>query len=140
MSTEKKSIETLLGLQRIAVVGFSSTPEKPAYTIPRYLMKKGYTVFPVNPHLPEKVAGERSYPSILDIQETVDLVVIFRPSSEVFRLVEEIVRRGDVQGIWMQENICSDRGAQLAREKGLLVVQNRCIYKEHQLLLQGEGE
>lgn len=140
LSTQEKIQETLLGFQHIAVVGFSNTPNKPAYTIPRYLMKAGYTVFPVNPYAAEKHSPEKIYSSLQEIPQEVHLVLIFRPAEEVLELVKEILQRNDVQGIWMQEGIAHEQAALLAQEKGLLVVQNRCIYKEHQALQKRKNQ
>lgn len=131
---EKEVIKKLLGYQRIAVIGFSQTKGKPSYKVPRYLMEKGYTIYPVNPTLPPFINGLKTYPSPLAIEEEVDLFVIFRPSSEVLGLVEEILKRNDVQGIWLQEGITHREAKEKTLGKGLLLVEDRCIYKEHEAI------
>lgn len=128
---ENEIIQRLLQCKKIAVVGFSTTPNKPSYNIPRFLMKRGYTIYPVNPRAKERVNGLTFYASLLDIEEEVELVVIFRPSAEVPAIIEEIQERADVIGIWMQEGISHPRANQWARERGHMVVQDRCIYKEY---------
>lgn len=126
-----KTIERLLQLKKIAVVGFSNTEGKPSYSVPRYLMREGYTIFPVNPFGPEESAGLKVNRSLSEIEEDLDLLLVFRPSHEVMALVEEALKREDLKGIWMQEGIWDEKGGELAREKGILVVMDRCIYKEH---------
>src|ERR1700674_3290196 len=79
-------VEVLKRARTIAVVGASNTPEKEAYTVPRYLKEHGYRIVPVNPTATE-ILGERAYPSLLDLPEelgrVVDVVEVFRPSSEL---------------------------------------------------------
>lgn len=118
----------------MAVVGFSSSPGKPSYTVPRYLIEEGYTIYPVNPKAPSTMDGLKVYQNIQEIDEEIDLVLIFRPSSEVLSIVEEALKREDIKGLWMQEGIYDSLAKTLAEEKGLLVIQDRCIFKEHKAL------
>lgn len=133
---ERERIKRLLSYKRIAVIGFSNTPGKPSYSVPRYLMKEGYTIYPVNPTAPAMIDGLKVYRALQEILEEIDLVLIFRPSSEVMAIVEETLRREDVKGIWMQEGIDDSLARSLAEEKGISVIEDRCIYKEHRALMK----
>jgi len=126
-------LRELLGLRRIAVVGCSSTPGKDAHTIPKYMQENGYEVFPVNPFADE-ILGEPASDSLSDVDETVDIVNVFRPSEEVGDIVDEALDRDDVKVIWTQLGIKDDAAASRAEADGRHVVQDRCMKVEHQRL------
>ena len=75
-------IRKILELRNIAVVGMSNTEGKPANFVPKYLIENGYNVIPVNPTTSE-VLGRKSYASISDVPEQVDIVDVFRRSEDV---------------------------------------------------------
>ena len=118
----------------VAVVGLSPNPERPSHRVARYLQEQGYRIVPVNPTV-ESVLGERSYPSLAEIPEPVDVVDVFRRSEEVQPLVEEAVRIG-AKVVWMQEGVVHEEEAATARAAGLAVVMDRCMLKEHSWLRQ----
>lgn len=118
----------------IAVVGASPNPERPSHRVAGYLMEHGYQVIPVNPNARE-VLGETSYPSLSSIPEKVEVVDIFRRSEEVLPIVDEAIEIG-ARAIWMQEGIVNEVAAAKARDAGLLVVMDKCMFKEHRRLVQ----
>lgn len=115
--------------KRIAVVGFSRSRSKAGYYVPAYLQRQGYRIIPVNPYLQEGL-GEPAYPTLEDIPEPVDLVLIFQRSENVPPFVDEAIAIG-AKGIWMQSGIAHEEAAAKARAAGLDVVQNRCMMVEH---------
>jgi predicted CoA-binding protein len=126
-------------LKNIVVVGMSKNEEKPAYQVPKYLIEHGYNVIPVNPTLKE-VLGRKSYPSIMDVPEKIDIVDIFRKSQDVPAVIDDVVNRkkkNDIKVIWMQEGIYNEEAERRAKENGIDVVYNRCIMEEHKRLLGG---
>jgi hypothetical protein len=127
--------ELLQNAKTIAVVGFSTNPEKDAHQVPKKLMELGYRVIPVNPFA-EEILGERCYPSLREIPRdvNVDIVDVFRPAEEVPEIVEQAIEIG-AKAIWLQLGISHDEAAKRAREAGLKVIQNRCIKMEHLRLL-----
>ncbi len=131
--------QILTTYQRIAVVGMSRDLTKPARKVPKFLMSKKYHIIPVNPFTDE-ILGMKSYPSVSQIPESVEIVEIFRPSEAVPAIVEDVLRRvkekGDVKVIWMQEGIEHPESAERAKQAGLKVVQNRCMYKEYVRLIE----
>jgi predicted CoA-binding protein/signal transduction histidine kinase len=132
MSPEK-SDETLRKIfetaKTVAVVGFSSRPEKPAHSVPVYLQQNGYRIIPVNPNLQE-ILGEKAYPDLLSIPEPVDVVLVFRPSEEVQPVVEQAIQI-KARAVWMQEGITNAHAADLARQAGLDVVMDTCMRNTH---------
>lgn len=120
--------------RRIAVVGMSNNPQKPARRIPAFFIARGYDVIPVNP-FHEKILGRKSYPTLEEIPEDIDIVNVFRPSEEVPQVVEQVLarlkQRGDVKVLWLQEGIRHDEAAKKAEEAGLIVIQDQCMYKAY---------
>ncbi|HTR34643.1 MAG TPA: CoA-binding protein [Bryobacteraceae bacterium] len=120
--------------QVIAVVGLSSKKYRASYGVSEYMQKQGYRIIPVNPNETE-VLGEKSYARLEDIPEHIDIVDIFRRSEFVKPVVESAIRVG-ASAVWMQEGVVDEAAARKAREKGLAVVMDRCILKEHQRYLR----
>ncbi|NLL47380.1 MAG: CoA-binding protein [Firmicutes bacterium] len=130
----KTAVEKALELKHIAVVGLSKDPAKAAHSVPRYLQHHGYKIYPVNPFGGEELLGEKVYNTISEIEGNVDLVVVFRPSAEVLPVVEDALKREELKGIWLQEGITSPEAEELADAKGLIFVQDKCMFKEHRRL------
>lgn len=125
-----EDIEKILKESRtIAVVGLSPRPERASHSVARYLQAQGYRIIPVNPTV-EEVLGERSYPDLASIPETVDVVDIFRRSEHVPPIVEAAITVG-ARTVWMQEGVVHEKAAQKAKAAGLLVVMDRCMLVEH---------
>jgi predicted CoA-binding protein len=127
-STE--TIKTILDdCKTIAVVGLSSDPRRPSHGVAAYMRRHGYKVIPVNPNETE-VFGDKSYALIADVAEKIDLVDIFRRSSEAGLAVDEAIAVG-AKAVWLQEGVIDQAAAQRAHDAGLLVVMDRCWLKEH---------
>ena len=127
MSTEE---EILKSGRVIAVVGLSPEPDRPSHRVASYLKEYGYRIIPVNPQEKE-ILGEPSYPDLGSIPEPVDVVDIFRRSEEVLDIVEQAIRVG-AKAVWLQEGVINEKAATRAKEGGLLVVMDKCMFKEHQ--------
>jgi uncharacterized protein len=126
-------VDLLHRVKRIAVVGMSRDPEKPARRIPAYLAVAGYEVIPVNPNA-TRIIGKDVYASLAEVPGELDLVVMFRPSDQVGPFVDEAAGRPERPAIWLQEGITAEEEVKRARDSGLVVVQDLCIYKVHRLL------
>jgi uncharacterized protein len=113
----------------IAVVGLSSDPGRPSYGVASYMRRRDYKVIPVNPNETE-VFGEKAFASLADVPDKVDLVDIFRRSSEAGTAVDDAIAVG-AKAVWLQEGVIDNAAAQRAVDAGLLVVMDRCWLKEH---------
>jgi uncharacterized protein len=109
----------------IAVVGASRYPEKTAHAVPYQLLKHGWRVIPVNPHVGQ-IWGERCYPVLAEIPEPVDLVNVFRPGPEAADVVREAVDIG-AHAVWLQLGITSPEGREIAESAGIDYVEDQCI-------------
>ena len=121
--------ELLKRTRTIAVVGLSDSPLRPSYGVSAYMQSHGYRIIPVNPNIDEAL-GEKSYPSLLDVPEKIDIVNIFRRSEYVEPIVDQAIQL-KVPVIWMQESVIHEKAAEKARKAGILVIMDRCILKEH---------
>ena len=129
INTKETIAQILDDCRSIAVVGLSSDPNRPSHGVASYMRRQGYRVIPVNPNETE-VFGDRSYPSLLDVPEQIDLVDIFRRSDEAGKGVDEAIAVG-AKAVWLQEGVIDHAAAQRALDAGLLVVMDRCWLKEH---------
>jgi predicted CoA-binding protein len=109
----------------IAIVGASSNPDKESYGIMQKLQRSGYRVIPVNPRETE-VLGERSYPSLVDVPERIDIVDVFRRAEDTPGIADQAVTIG-AKALWLQTGIVSEDAAARAKAGGLTVVMDRCI-------------
>lgn len=123
-------------VRRIAVIGISRNPEKPARRVPSYLAAKGYEIIPINPFVDE-ILGKRAKDSLEDVSEPVDMVLVFRPSEEAAAVVEKAMAREERPVIWLQKGIRADEMAAVARRDGFTVVQDMCTYEVHKALGMG---
>ncbi len=113
-------------VQTIAMVGASSNWNRPSYFVMKYLQGKGYRVIPVNPGIAGgELLGERVYGSLTEVPDKIDMVDLFRPSSEAPKIVEEAIAIG-ASVVWMQLGVRNDAAAARATEAGLEVIMNRC--------------
>jgi predicted CoA-binding protein len=125
----------------IAVVGLSRELGKDSHRVSAYLKNHGFRIIPVNPFADE-VIGEKSYKSLLDIppeiQKTIEVVDIFRPSKDVPLIVEQAIKLKKMHGkpyvVWMQLGIVNEQAAEAAEKAGLIVVMDRCMMIEHKRL------
>lgn len=124
----------VLEYDTIAVVGCSSTRGKAAHGVPKYMLDHGYDVIPVNPYADE-IFGRDVYDTLVDVEDVVDIVCIFRPSEEVGGIVDEALERDDVAVIWTQQGIRDDEAAARAEAQGKTVVQDRCMKVQHRRLM-----
>lgn len=124
--------ELLRSAKTIAVVGLSDNPFRPSYDVSAYMQGQGYRIIPVNPQVKE-VLGEKSYASLRDVPERIDIVDVFRRSEFVPEIVDEAIAL-KVPAIWMQEGVIHEAAAAKARAAGIFVVMDRCILKEHATL------
>lgn len=115
--------------QNVAVVGLSSNPERPSYGVAQYLQRNGYHVIPVNPNETE-VLGEKAYPDLASVPETVDIVNIFRRPEYVPDIVKQAIAKG-VKVVWMQPGTENYDAADAAEAAGIKTVVGMCLRVQH---------
>jgi len=144
--TQPDTKQILTKHKTIAIIGLSKNPEKPSHQVAQYLQNQGYKTIPINPTA-SQILGKTTYKTLLDIppelQKTIDIVDIFRPSEDVPPIVDQAIQLKEKHGIphiiWMQLGIVNYQAAEKAKEAGLQVIMDKCIMKEHGRLF-GEKE
>jgi len=129
-------LRAIYALKNIAVVGMSKNEEKPSNFVPKYLIEHGFNVIPVNPTYTE-IMGKKSYQTISQIPDLIDIVDVFRKSEDVPAVVMEAVKKPGIKVVWMQEGIYNEEAETRAKENGMDVVFNRCMMAEHKRLFKG---
>ena len=132
MSDKIKNI--LSKYKTIAIVGVSKDESKPSAIVMKYMQKYGFKVIPVNPSAKgEKILGEEVFEKLEDIKTHIDIVDVFRPSSEVLNLAEETVKIG-AKVLWLQLGIRSEEAKELVESQNIDYIENRCTKMEYQKL------
>ncbi|NBI30694.1 CoA-binding protein [Chengkuizengella marina] len=124
--------EILKQAETVAVVGLSDKPDRTSYMVSEVMQKKGYTIIPVNPNA-EEILGQKSYKSLKDIPQSVDIVNVFRRSEYTQPIAKEAVEIG-AKVFWLQLGIINEESAQIAKDGGLKVIMDRCIKVEDSIL------
>lgn len=124
--------ELLKKYKKITVLGLSADTSKPSYKVPQYLSSKGYEIVGVNPK-PESVSGFKCYKTLAEVPaEYKKFVDVFRRSENIPEVVEEVLKVGGVEVLWLQMGIAHPEAEKLAEQKGLKVISNLCLHLEHQ--------
>jgi predicted CoA-binding protein len=120
--------EILNSVKTVAIVGASANDVRPSYFVAKYMIDKGFTVFPINPgHAGKEILGRMTYAKLADVPDPIDMVDIFRASNAVPPIVDDALRLEPLpKVIWMQLTVRNDEAAAKAEAAGVKVVMNRC--------------
>ena len=119
-------IDILKNVNSIAIVGISSKEERDSYKVMKFLIERGYKVFPVNPNEEGKyILGRKCYKNLTDIDDEVDMVDVFRKKEFVYDITKEAIEI-NAKVLWTQLDIFCQDSANLAKDAGLTVVMNKC--------------
>jgi len=130
----------LRSARTIAVVGYSSRPDRPSNSVSAYLRRHGYRIIPVNPQLHGvMIDGERAYDRLADIpaSEPIDFVDVFRRGEFLDDVVDDALVSG-MSAMWFQLGLGNPEAARRAESKGIRVVWDRCTAIEHRQLRGGD--
>jgi uncharacterized protein len=124
------ALRTLLErARRVAIVGLSPKPWRDSNGVARYLLERGYDVFPVYPR-EEEILGRRVQRSVGEIAGGVDLVNVFRRAEFLPGVVDDALA-ARAPAIWFQIDCVNQEAARRAAEAGMTVVMDRCIRVDH---------
>ena len=115
-------------VKTIAVVGLSPNPSRPSYGVAQAMQGYGYTIVPVHP-VAREVLGARAYPRLDLIPLPIDLVNVFRRAEYIDAIVDECMELR-IKNLWIQEGIVNQPAALKAVKAGIMVVMDRCIYRD----------
>ena len=132
-SKSEEILEIFKNTKTIAIAGLSPDSDKASNMVAVYLQNAGFKIVPVYPK-EETILGEKVYRSISEIPFKIDMVDIFRKPDAIAEIVDEAIKRGDVDVVWTQLGLVNNEAASKAKEAGLKVVQNKCTKIEHRNL------
>lgn len=123
----------LTSVRTVAIVGASNNISRPSFFVLKYLIQKGYNVYPINPgHAGEKFLDRPVYARLADVPEPIDMVDIFRKQEALAGVVDEaLALEPKPKVIWMQLTLGDDAAAAKAEAAGVKVVMNRCVKIEY---------
>ena len=130
MNLNKEILKTILeNISSIALIGASPNPKRDSHKVMKFLIDKGYKVFPVNPnHADNKILGKKCFSNLRDINQKIDMVDIFRAKEFVMEITKDAIKKG-VEVIWTQEGIVDKKSSQLAKDSDIIFVMNECPKK-----------
>ena len=126
-------LDILKKVSSIAIVGISSNEDRDSYKVMKFLIEKGYKVFPVNPNEQGKyILGRKCFENLSDIDDEVDMVDVFRKDEFVYDVTKEAIKI-NAKVLWTQLDIFCEDSFNLAKDAGLKVVMDKCpkIELEH---------
>ena len=124
--------DILSKFKSIAMVGVSKDPKKTSTIVMRYMQEYGFKVYPVNPSAKgEMILGEKVYAKITDINQSVDIVDVFRPSKEVYEIAKDAVKIG-AKVLWLQLGIRDENSKKLIEDNEMEYIENKCTKMEYQ--------
>ena len=120
--------------KNIAMIGLSSSWQRPSYFVAKYLLDRGYKIFPINPkEAGKKVLNQKVYSSVLEIKENIDMIDIFRKSSDVDILIDDILAVKPAT-IWLQIGVINAKIYNLAKKNKIKIIMDRCPKIEYSRL------
>jgi uncharacterized protein len=124
--------ELLRRVKTIAVVGLSPNPARPSHGVARAMQRFGYSIIPIHPTATE-VLGAKAYRRLSEVPVAIDLVDVFRRAEFIGPIVDDCLALG-LKTIWIQEGIVNVVAAERARDNGMTVIMDRCIFRDHRQL------
>ena len=129
MLNNSRVLSKIFDMKNIAVVGMSPKPERPSHYVSLYMSQNGYDIIPVNPGH-RKILNRTSYSSILDIEQPIDIVNVFRRSEYVLPIIKDAISV-NVKAIWLQDGVVSEEGEIIAKNNEILFIMNDCLLRRH---------
>ena len=135
LETDAEIRRLLTDTKTIAVVGIKMESYQPAFYVPQYMQNAGFEIIPVPVYYPEatEILGEKVYRKLTDVPQEIDLVNLFRRSSDVAKHAEDILAKKP-KAVWLQSGIRNDEVAVSLAKAGIKVVQDLCLMVEHRAL------
>jgi uncharacterized protein len=101
----------------VAVIGASSNRRKFGNKALRAFANQGFNVIPINPNEAE-VEGHRTYASVLEVPEPIDLATIYVPASVGVRVMEDLAQKG-IREVWLNPGADAPEVVRKAQTLGL---------------------
>ena len=124
--------EVLKKYKKIALVGASKDLTKTSSVVMKYLQDYGFKVYPVNPSMKgESILGEKVFGNIKEIEGTVEIVDIFRPSNEVTEIAKDAIKI-NAKVLWLQLDIRNEEAKKIVETNDIIYIENKCTKLEYE--------
>jgi uncharacterized protein len=128
LNTAEQIRDLILQTKRIAVLGIKTEAQadQPSIYVPRYLQDAGFEIVPVPVYYPDvtTILGSKVYRKLVDIPGPIDMVDVFRRSSDVTGHIDDVLAKQPAS-IWLQSGIRNDAAAEIFAKAGIKIVQDR---------------
>ena len=122
----KSTKQILEKYKKIALVGASKDLTKTSSVVMKYLQQYGFKVYPVNPSMRgEEILGEKVFGSILEIDNAVEIIDVFRPSNEAIEIAKEAIKI-NAKVLWLQLDIKNEEAKRIVEANNILYIENKC--------------
>ena len=125
--------DILKNSKTIAVVGLSPKPKRPSHSVSQAMQGFGYKIIPVRPAV-EEVLAEKAYPDLESIpgslRSQIDMVNVFRAPDKLTPIIDECITL-KIPLIWLQDGVINEFEAVRAKDAGITVVMDRCVYRDY---------
>ena len=131
-SLNSAKIIAMVGVSSIKKESATNVIRRPSIIVMNYLQEFGYKVIPVNPFsVGKKINGEKVVEKLEDINSSIDIVNVFRPSKEAVEIANQAVKiRTKV--LWLQYGIQNQEAKKIVESKNIIYIANKCIKQEYQ--------
>jgi len=124
--------EVLESYKKITVIGLSADEDKPSHSVPFYMKSHGYEIIGVHPRA-QNIDDVRIYATLAEVpKEDRKFIDVFRRSGKIPEVVDEVLRLGGTEVLWLQLGITNFEAEARDEAAGLKVISDRCLYIEHQ--------
>ncbi|WP_411953254.1 CoA-binding protein [Alkalibacillus sp. S2W] len=127
--TQEKMRDILINANTIAVIGLSDKPDRTSHQIAKIMQDRGYRIIPINPNATE-VLGEKSYSSLRDVEESIDIINVFRRPEHLVDVAHDALTT-DCRVFWAQQGIVNEEAYELLNENDFTVIMDACIKVVH---------
>jgi len=121
---EQRAAEVLRMMKTFALIGATQDMLKYSYELMFTLIDAGYKVYPINPRY-EKIEEEKCYPSLTELPEEPEVVIMVLSPQNVERVVGEI-RCPKPKLLWLPPGSWSEAAVKKARLLGMEVLYDVC--------------
>lgn len=112
----------------IAIVGLSADKNKASFMVGQFLQENHYKIYPIYPKFDE-ILSEKVYRNLDEIEEKIDLVLMFRKGEFASSLLSNIVKKG-IKNFWLQLGICNDEVQKECEKLKINYIQDKCVMRE----------
>lgn len=104
-------------VKTVAVIGASQDRMKFGNRAVRAFQSHGYDVVPINPN-EDEIEGFRTYRSILEVPQAIDVATVYVPPAEAVVVVEDVAKKR-IPELWLNPGADTSEVVERARELGL---------------------